>query len=577
MSKRATKGKTPSNVTSDGHLKAVIYIRESSDESVKNSNGPENQLRECRQYAALYGFEVVAVLSDEGISGKIPIADRPRGAELWRMVTNREVGAVIAARKDRYSRDEWGIELPTFLRHCTEQSVQVHAVHEGGHLRADMAGRVLASFGDIMGGEERKKNWERMHAGRRTTWERGTLMPAGCKAPFGFRRVARIEKNGRGTEHIRHDLEIIEAQADVVRECYRLLIEERLAVRQIALRMGETIPSMRHLNTLFRIFKNSIYKGEFHYGDFATIYREDLAIVDAETFAAAQEQLKQNSIASPRSLKNDYLLRMTIKCQCGRMLWCKPTPKRKFYDCPSYKDLFKEKHPYLSFDATQLDEKVWTELVKILSNRELLHRSARDFVVEQEAAIKPLRARLASYKAELNEAENDADLWLERTRRKDLGEDVLTRYELEIQKALDRAKEIKERIAKTERELATIPRYDEKEIDRVADLAARKFAHGAPTFEEKRDLVQWANLTGEVKEEKIEFKIKLGMRFDVPLDNLRAPIRSKSRPISVYRRGGVRRTPVEHSPTTLGRSTRHRWWRGGARFRASILAGVDTS
>ncbi len=150
----------------------VVYIRESSDEGVKNSNGPENQLRECRIYTEMLGFEIVKILQDENVSGRIPIAERPRGAELWRMITNRETDAVVAARKDRYSRDEWVIELPTFLRHCTEHGVEVHAVSEGGHLRAGMAGRILASFGDIMGGEERIKNSKRMFDGRRAMWKK---------------------------------------------------------------------------------------------------------------------------------------------------------------------------------------------------------------------------------------------------------------------------------------------------------------------------------------------------------------------------------------------------------------------
>jgi len=512
-------------------MKTVIYIRESSDEGTKNSNGPENQLRECATYAKAIGFEVAQVLQDDNVSGRIPIAERPRGAELWRMITKNEIGAVIAARKDRYSRDEWGIELPTFLRHCTEHGIQVHAVHEGGHLRADMAGRILASFGDIMGGEERIKNNKRMFEGRRTTWEKGRLIPGGRWTPFGFQKVSKIEKNGRGQDIIRRDLEIDSTQADAVRECYRLLIEERLPARQIALRMGREYPNLQHYTNIFRLFKNPIYKGEFHYGDFTPLTREDLAIVNAETFAAAQEQLKRNGNAAPRSLKNNYLLRMVIRCHCGRMLNGRPSRKRRQYCCPSYKDLFNEnKHPFLWFNAALLDEIVWAELVKILSNRELLRRAAREYIATREDSIKPLQSRLAAYKAELAEAESNASEYIKRAGRKGLTEELLARYELEAQHAFDRAREIKTRIAKTEIELATLPRYDEKGIDCMTDLAAKKLAHGAPTDEQKREIVKWANLTGQLKEGKIEFKMELGLGFDVPVegDNLRAQNRAKS-------------------------------------------------
>lgn len=509
-------------------MKSVIYIRESSDEGVKNTNGPENQLRECMAYAAAHGLGNPIVLSDEGISGRIPMAERPHGAELWRMITHGEVEAVIAARKDRFSRDEWGIELPTFLRHCTKHKVQVHAVHEGGHLRADMAGRVMASFGDIMGGEERRKNSERMFAGRRTAWEKGKLIPTGRWDPFGFRRVNRIEKNGHGADVIRRDFVLDEAQADAVRECYRLLIEDHLSARQIAIRMGARVPNLRHYTNIFRILKNPIYKGEFHYGDFATLKREDLVIVSPATFAAAQEQLKVNAKAAKRSLKNEYLLRMTMRCHCGRNMSCKPNRKRRLYACPSIKDLFKaDRHPYFWFDAEQLDELVWTELVRILSDRKLLKQAAREYAAAQGDKIKPLRARLSAYRAELQEAEAGADEYIQRAGRKGLSEELLTRYELEAQRAMDRAKEIKDRIGKTEAELATLPRYDEREIDRMASLAAKKLAHGAPTFEQKLELVRWANLKGQIMEGKIEFTLELGLRFDIPAENLRAPNRAR--------------------------------------------------
>ncbi len=86
-----------------------------------------------------------------------------------------------------------------------------------------------------------------------------------------------------------------------------------------------------------------------------------------------------------------------------------------------------------------------------------MHKAARDFVAEQENTIQPLQERLASYKAELSDAENAADEYIKRTGRKGLSDDLLARYELEALKSLDRAKEIRERIAKTKAELVKMP------------------------------------------------------------------------------------------------------------------------
>lgn len=515
MGKSHTDTKSKTAQTESGRIKAAIYLRESSDEGVKNTNGLEIQKKHCLEFAARMEWDVIKIFSEEDVSGRIPIAQRPRGAELWRMVATREIGAVIASRKDRYSRDEWGIELPTFFRFCTENGVLIAA--DGMVLGADMAGRIQAFFGDLMAGEDRKKIAKMLWDGRRHLWESGTLIPAGHKASFGYKKIVRVIKRAEdgknNREKIRHDLMIDEAEAAIVRECYRLLLVEKMSLRQITILMGRTYPNLRFLRAVHRLFTMPQYKGEFHYGDFETLYRPDLAIVDADTFAAAHEQLKRNFNFSKRASKRTYLLSGLMQCHCGRKI---VGGQRGYYLCNSHMTPHAPRHERHSFHSGKLDDVVWNELVKICSDRELLRQAAREYVEAQGDRAAPLQAQLKSYRQEYTTAQSEADEYIKRAGRTGLSEELLARYEHEAEKAIARSKEIAARIQEVEAKLANTPHYDLSQIERVADMAQNKFAHGAPTFAQKRALVEWANLAGEVDETgRIKFKIELGIGFDV--------------------------------------------------------------
>lgn len=85
------------------------------------------------------------------------------------------------------------------------------------------------------------------------------------------------------------------------------------------------------------------------------IEREVPAIVDIETWEKAQKVLRSNQIEAMRNIKNQYLLRSLLKCQCCRLTYVGihyPGSKRAlkgFYVCSS-KQVYKgPKYPHLKF------------------------------------------------------------------------------------------------------------------------------------------------------------------------------------------------------------------------------------
>ena len=81
----------------------LLYGRVSSDEQVE-SGSIENQRRFLGAYAELYGLTVAGAFWDEGVSGTIPLAERPGGAALLAAVREHPGAAVVVYKVDRLAR-----------------------------------------------------------------------------------------------------------------------------------------------------------------------------------------------------------------------------------------------------------------------------------------------------------------------------------------------------------------------------------------------------------------------------------------------------------------------------------------
>lgn len=83
-------------------LKAVGYIRVSTDEQAREGVSLDNQEAKIKQYASLNDLDLVDIIRDEGLSGKS--LDREGMTRLLGIVESQEVEAVIVYKLDRLSR-----------------------------------------------------------------------------------------------------------------------------------------------------------------------------------------------------------------------------------------------------------------------------------------------------------------------------------------------------------------------------------------------------------------------------------------------------------------------------------------
>lgn len=85
-------------------LKVVVYVRVSTAEQADEGVSLAAQEARCRAYCAAFGHEVVAVVTDAGVSGATPPDLRPGWNEVASALSDERANGVVVAALDRLSR-----------------------------------------------------------------------------------------------------------------------------------------------------------------------------------------------------------------------------------------------------------------------------------------------------------------------------------------------------------------------------------------------------------------------------------------------------------------------------------------
>lgn len=148
-------------------MKVAFYVRVSTD----RGQTVENQLLDLRGVASRMGWEVVAVFSDQGISGAKGREKRPGYDALLKAVARKEFDLVAAWSVDRISRSL--SDLLTFLGDLEARNVGVY-LHQQGFDTTTPSGRAMVAMCGIFAELERSILRDRIMSGlRRSTKKPG--------------------------------------------------------------------------------------------------------------------------------------------------------------------------------------------------------------------------------------------------------------------------------------------------------------------------------------------------------------------------------------------------------------------
>lgn len=90
-------------------LRAVAYLRVSTGEQADSGAGLEAQLATVRAAAEARGWELVAVHTDAGVSGSVPVESRPALSAALEQLDSGEADLLVVAKGDRLARSVVGL------------------------------------------------------------------------------------------------------------------------------------------------------------------------------------------------------------------------------------------------------------------------------------------------------------------------------------------------------------------------------------------------------------------------------------------------------------------------------------
>src|SRR5215203_1451128 len=159
--------------------RVALYLRVSSEEQ-RDRETIEIQREFLQEYCRLYGLEVAEIYKDDGVSGTIPLHERPAGRRLLEDAREGKFGTVIVYRLDRLGRSLLVIvdahdRLETSgvsLRSATEP---IDTSNPGGRLIFQM----LASFAEYERGTIRERTQAGLHRALRNGKHAGRI-------PYGY-------------------------------------------------------------------------------------------------------------------------------------------------------------------------------------------------------------------------------------------------------------------------------------------------------------------------------------------------------------------------------------------------------
>jgi DNA invertase Pin-like site-specific DNA recombinase len=249
------------------------------------------------------------VVQDDGVSAfKVSVFDRPGGAELCALVESGEVEAIFTDAQYRLSRgrqSEWW----NFWDLCELNGTRLFI--DGQEVRLDDEGdEIISSVRAMLARRESREKSHRTRSGMREAARRGRWL---SNAPFGYRLVEQR-------------LVVEPTEAEAVRRVFREYLDGRGITRITRDLRADGVRTRRggllSLSRVGAILSRNVYTGAAVVGDEVVMEDAHPAIVDAETFAAAQRlRDTRSSVSKGRGrVAKRHLLHGMLRCPHGHAM-----------------------------------------------------------------------------------------------------------------------------------------------------------------------------------------------------------------------------------------------------------------
>src|SRR6516162_3957435 len=412
---------------------AAIYARVSSEQQ-REENTIASQTALLIEFAKGHDLEVPKewVFEDEGYSGAT--LERPGLERVRDLAAEGQIQAVLVYAPDRLSR-KYAYQIlliEEFARHGVE-TLFVKAPQG-----ASAEDQLLVQFQGMIAEYERAQILERSRRGKRHRARSGELSVM-SGAPYGYRYI-------RKTDEAPASYAVIEAEARVVQRIYDMYTLEGLSIGAIARQLNdEGVPTRKQCtrwerSVIWAVLRNSAYRGVACFGKTRAAARTRItrplrlrggiskrnsagherpreewieipvpALVTEDSFARAQELLRENKIRARRRTITPSIVQGLVSCQkCGyafaRTSTRTTTRKIHYYKCigsDSWRKLggpVCDNRRFVRQDL--LDQIVWAEVIRLLEDPTLIQHEL-DRRLAAARASDPTKQREQSLQREL--------------------------------------------------------------------------------------------------------------------------------------------------------------------------------
>ncbi|KOC49965.1 recombinase family protein, partial [Clostridium botulinum] len=363
----------------------AIYCRVSTEDQQERKT-IENQIDFAQKYCDLHELSIFKIYKEDGVSGTIPLEDRPEGKQLIEDAKNNKFDTLLLYKLDRLGRSA-RITLNS-IHTLEELNVQIKSMTEPFDTSSP-SGRfmitMLAGVADL----ERSTILERMWLGANRAAKEGKWL--GGIVPYGYfvNEDKYLEINNNAIPGINL------SEADIIKLIFNLTVENHYSTVKICDYLNSlNIPTSykknnRQLNkgkrkvnvsgiwrptTISRILRNKTYKGIHEYGKNSTKKREIITrkvprIVSEDTWNKAQQVIEDNKLEANRNHKRSYLLKGIIKCGiCGKtFVGATFRGDLGYYVCNgklAYRDGCTAKNININYIETM----IWEDIVNFINN-----------------------------------------------------------------------------------------------------------------------------------------------------------------------------------------------------------------
>ncbi len=156
------------------------YCRVSTMRQADEGLSLDVQRRQIRGYCEMHGLDLTETVTEEGVSGSVPVNERPAGAVLFAKLQAGDM--VIASKLDRLFRS--ALDALQVVEELKARGVKLHLLDLGGDIAANGLSKLFLTVAAAFAEAERDRIRERIAQVK--TDQRSQGRHLGGSRPFGY-------------------------------------------------------------------------------------------------------------------------------------------------------------------------------------------------------------------------------------------------------------------------------------------------------------------------------------------------------------------------------------------------------